>query len=563
MNDVTIPDGQGAVEGHRQQGETGRVHRRTIVKGAAWSVPVIATMVALPAAAASVSPLVTIEVTPNGVTNKLNDVLVTREIDTTVTVKLADGSPDTSLKTVTVTLGPGLKFADDTSTYVYSGTGSSFQIPTTNRVTGEFAGPSTITAVVTSAPTVPSTTLPITVSPGSFYSLGRHDAFFGNEKATGIVGPSENQFRINQPAVFDSFYPVIVRSGQTVAHLSQGGWTAQGFAVTTDGALLGWGRNVNYELGTGDDVPHPALSPLEVLPAGSVAQAESMEDGIIILKTDGSVLSSTGSVRFPEGQGGNGGVATTSPTPVLTAPGVPLGSNIVKVATGPTNGYALDADGAVWSWGHGVAGGNGDGSNDDNKYASPVTFPAGVTIVDIAAAGVDINGAASVKAVDSDGNVWTWGRGDRNLSGMNAGSTPTPTIIPGLSGVQKIWGDFTGFAAKTASGDVYVWGDANVEGAQNMLGLNGASAATPTLVPELAGADRVVFSQFSGAAKFPDGTVKTWGNSENGTPGPIAVPTTLEGFSNVTDIGTYRWGLYVKGDYVSPIPVPTRDRGIV
>ncbi|WP_424936757.1 MULTISPECIES: RCC1 domain-containing protein [Bacteria] len=543
----------------------GGVPRRTIVKGAAWSIPVIAVTAAVPGASASVSPLVAVSVAPNAVTSKPNDVLVTREVETTVTVKLADGSPDTTAKVVTVVLGGGLKFADGTTTYTYTGSASSFTIPAANRVTGEKAGSGTITATVTSAATAPSTTLPVTVSPGAFYSVGYQDAFAPHENATAVVGSSGNTTRADKPGIYDSLYPVSnLPAGVTVSRFSQGGWTAQGFAVTTDGGLYGWGRNVYYELGTGANTPHPALSPIEVLPAGSgVVQAESMEDGVIILKSDGAVLTSTGSVRWPEGQGGNGGVQTLTPTPVLTAPGVPL-TGIAKIAAGPTNGYALGEDGVLWAWGHGVQGGNGDGSTANNLFAERVVFPTGVSIVDVAAAGVDVNGAASAKAVDADGNVWTWGRGDRNLSGTGSPSqVTTPTMVPGLAGVTKIWGDFTGFAAKNSAGDVYVWGDANVEGAQNMLGLNGASAATPTLNPQLQGADRVVFWQYGGSAIFPDGTVKTWGNSYNGTPGALAVPTTLAGVTNATDIGTYRWGMFVKGDYVSPIPVPARDRGIV
>ena len=557
MGEVNVTE----ISNEDQAPQGAKIARRTIVKGAAWSIPVIAVATAVPGASASVSPLVVVSVAPNAVTSEPNDVLVTREVETTVTVKLADGSPDTTAKVVTVVLGGGLRFADGTTTYTYTGSASSFTIPATNRVTGEKAGSETITATVTSAATAPSTTLPVTVSPGAFYSVGFHNAFSApNENAAGIVGASGDESRANKPAVFDSLYPVSnLPAGVTAARFSQGGYTAQGFAVTTDGGLYGWGRNVYYELATGANTPHPALSPIEVLPAGSgVVQAESMEDGLIVLKSDGTVLTSTGSVRYPEGQGANGGVQTRTPTPALTAPGVPL-TGITKIAANTWGGYALAGDGSVYSWGSGSEGANGDGSTANNLYASKVTFPAGVTIVDIASASRGLDNLGSGKAVDSDGNVWTWGGNGRNLSGMGAGSL-TPVKIPGLTGVEKVWGDLTGFAARTTSGDVYVWGDAL---GQNVLGLSGASAATPTLNPQLKGAERVVFTEYGGAAVFPDGTVKTWGNSYNGTPGALAVPTTLAGVTNATDVGTYRWGMFVKGDYVSPIPVPARDRGTV
>lgn len=86
------------------------VHRRTLVKGAAWGIPVVAVATATPAAAASNSPTLNFTKAPyTGVGCK---------VITGVQVKrTTDGSTADAGKSVTVTLRDGYTFKDGTTTY--------------------------------------------------------------------------------------------------------------------------------------------------------------------------------------------------------------------------------------------------------------------------------------------------------------------------------------------------------------------------------------------------------------------------------------------------------------
>ncbi|NRD09139.1 hypothetical protein [Rathayibacter agropyri] len=86
------------------------VHRRTIVKGAAWTVPVVAVAVATPAAAASKTP--TLAFTLAKYTGKGCDTIKGVQVKRTT-----DGSTADPGKVVTVTLSGGYTFADGTTSY--------------------------------------------------------------------------------------------------------------------------------------------------------------------------------------------------------------------------------------------------------------------------------------------------------------------------------------------------------------------------------------------------------------------------------------------------------------
>ncbi|WP_146085106.1 hypothetical protein [Rathayibacter tritici] len=86
------------------------VHRRTIVKGAAWTVPVVAMSVGTPAAAASNSP--TLAFTQNSYSGNACETITGVQVKRTT-----DGTTADAGKVVTVTLKDGFTFADGTTTY--------------------------------------------------------------------------------------------------------------------------------------------------------------------------------------------------------------------------------------------------------------------------------------------------------------------------------------------------------------------------------------------------------------------------------------------------------------
>ncbi|WP_230671980.1 hypothetical protein [Rathayibacter sp. Leaf248] len=149
----------------------GRIHRRTVVAGAAWTIPVVATAIGAPLAAASGGePTLAFTNGPYAVAacGTLTDVVITATADGT--------KPVTSGTPITVTLPSGLKWSDGstgTKTLFTDGNG---QVVLSGVKASGTNGTRTITAsangLQTSAPvTASGATSLITVSNGSNYNV--------------------------------------------------------------------------------------------------------------------------------------------------------------------------------------------------------------------------------------------------------------------------------------------------------------------------------------------------------------------------------------------------------
>ena len=124
------------------------------------------------------------------------------------------------------------------------------------------------------------------------------------------------------------------------------------------------------------------------------------------------------------GQGVTSATSYTSPTKVL---GFPAGLNFLQVNAGSgAHALALDCHGQVWVWGENVCGQAGDGSAQSYAGCTSGTATVGHPTPTRAVIGTQTPGTGSnatylhsIKligggnnfsiAVDSSGNVWTWG----------------------------------------------------------------------------------------------------------------------------------------------------------
>ncbi len=96
------------------------------------------------------------------------------------------------------------------------------------------------------------------------------------------------------------------------------------------------------------------------------------------------------------------GGTSNVPVPVDTS-GVLDGKTIVAVSAGDYTSAALDSDGRVYTWGRGSAGQLGNGSRDFSRVPVAVDGLDGTTIVQIAV------GKEIVVALDEDGLLYSWG----------------------------------------------------------------------------------------------------------------------------------------------------------
>ncbi|MFZ5354115.1 MAG: FecR domain-containing protein [Bacillota bacterium] len=224
-------------------------------------------------------------------------------------------------------------------------------------------------------------------------------------------------------------------------------------ALGDNGTMWVWGGNSDGNLGTGDTTDR--LIPTKLSLTG-IIEAAAGGNHTLAVKCDGSVWAWG---YAAEGQLGLGALI---PNNVLTPTQISGLSNIVKVAADSGTGYsfALDKHGHLWGFGGGGYGKLGNGSTSYQfspvKLTDSNTGIAGFNNIEF----VDVKlGYEHTVALDSKGNVWTWGY---NYYGqLGDGSTSnrlTPYKITTLSSISKIAaGDYHTIAVG-ANGKVYTWG---------------------------------------------------------------------------------------------------------
>lgn len=159
-------------------------------------------------------------------------------------------------------------------------------------------------------------------------------------------------------------------------------------------------------------------------------------------------------------------ISRGAPTPLH-----PLINKLVQMAAGENNTIALDADGNVYTWGRGQNQvlGNGEYFN----ISVPHRVEVGKAVF------VSCSGHVCA-AILEDGSVMTWG----NRALGHKGDGRFPTKVEGLPAVKSVSCGRTHILAVTPDGRLFSWGD----GHDGALGLGGkADQLQPVEVTALAG----------------------------------------------------------------------------
>src|SRR5204863_9955355 len=116
-------------------------------------------------------------------------------------------------------------------------------------------------------------------------------------------------------------------------------------------------------------------------------------------------------------------------------------------------------------------------------------------------------------ALESDGTVWGWGANKYSQLGLgDTDPRASPTKVPSLAGVTRIYAGGYMSAARQADGSWLAW--AGVPSAQSTregaMGLSNdvVTVRTPSPLPGLL---RDAVDVTNGAVALRDGTVRTWG----------------------------------------------------
>lgn len=358
--------------------------------------------------------------------------------------------------------------------------------------------------------------------------------------------------------------------------------------VLSSGMLYAWGAGHTGVLGAGPAEDCATPQPVPELPlVTSVAAGDSSAYAI---DEEGRVWSwgwdafchmlGRGQVEYPPAMAPSAlramGLDVTDPMEGdggVGEPAVVEGlENIVQLAVGEDNVYALSLEGEVWAWGS--AAGLGGRAQKDASRPKKIEALSGITSIVASPSGV------FGFALDGDGQVWSWGRGwDGELGHGKPRADPTAQPVPGLAEVRSIQaGNGYGMAVQEDNTVVF-WG---LGESYDLLVRNTYRVKEPINFKALAGMEAVFVGPFSCISR--NGAGETFGlgrglwellrvEPEDGSPlrlemldgtGQLAISSdhgfawrpgqALIGFGEAT-LGALGNGDFTEQKYYAPAPV--------
>jgi alpha-tubulin suppressor-like RCC1 family protein/uncharacterized protein YkwD/thiol-disulfide isomerase/thioredoxin/plastocyanin/uncharacterized membrane protein YphA (DoxX/SURF4 family) len=329
------------------------------------------------------------------------------------------------------------------------------------------------------------------------------------------------------------YYPVPVGGLTHVKAIAAGG--VHGLALDTDGTVWAWGANYYGQLG--DGTQNYRYSPVRVSGLTDVIAIAAGNYHSLALKSDGSVWA-WGYNYY--GQLADGSTYNRyTPVQVRGAGGVGTLDNVIGIAGGSQQSFALRADGTVWAWGenrYGELGINQTGYTTTN-YPNQVRGTGGSGFLENIKA---ISSSSQFTlAIANDGTAWGWGYNYNGQLGVSTTTTcnpgyplpcaPAPVQVPGLSEVKALSAGASHGLALLADGTVWAWG----------YNGNGQLAQDPALVPnqtppaQIAGLSDILAisagSDFSLAVRQPAGLTQPPANDNFTAASELLLPASLIG----------------------------------
>jgi len=197
------------------------------------------------------------------------------------------------------------------------------------------------------------------------------------------------------------------------------GGTHHSAAINESGNVLTWGAGSKYRLGHGTEEDEHGPRVVEALLGETMIQVECGELFTVALDEQGKVYTwGSGGSFSGAGALGHGDSDDRQVPTEVTWFDDQMGSDfpgIVQIAAGKGHVLALDGDGQVWSWGKGDYGRLGNGGSSAQLQPSPVELFEEIPCMFVAA-GEHFSGA-----ITDDGEVYMWGRNDQCQLGLGGG----------------------------------------------------------------------------------------------------------------------------------------------
>jgi len=282
------------------------------------------------------------------------------------------------------------------------------------------------------------------------------------------------------------------------------------FAIDTDGNLWAWGRGREGQLGTG--VTTNQTSPQRV--TGGASEWKSISAGWLFtlgIGTDGSLWAWG---RNNYGQLAQGEFSTTNRTTPIQVTSGPSTWQMVDAAR--YHGLGICADGHLWTWGGNHVGQIGLGLAPSEAFANARNIPtrvnSGATSWKYVSAGANYSAG-----IGTDGSLWTWGAGGQGRLGLgaNVSNRNAPQrVTGGASEWETVSAGAYHCLAIDTDGSLWAWG----RGDQGQIGDgNTVNRNTPQRIAvSTTGWQLTTVSVFQSLAIDGEGNLWSWGWNENG-----------------------------------------------
>ncbi len=206
------------------------------------------------------------------------------------------------------------------------------------------------------------------------------------------------------------------------------------FYITSDGKLNAIGPNTDLLLGIPREVESRS-GPVKVPSLSAVTSVHASANGGYAVTADGKLYSWGGPFS-------NTFEPSYRQSPAL----LPLPFSVSKVAANDVTTLAIDTNGGLWHWGRKLTVG-------EPYQADPVR----VTLGHSGNAALSLNDASGALIVDTQGAVWAIGSAIGNPAPATGGGD-TPSLVQGLPAVQQVVSVGSGSFALDTAGTVWAWG---------------------------------------------------------------------------------------------------------
>jgi len=281
-----------------------------------------------------------------------------------------------------------------------------------------------------------------------------------------------------------------------------------GYALDVNGNVWSWGSNTYGQLGNNSTASSSVpvqVSALTGMP--TITAIAANYQSAYALDVNGNVWA-WGYNNYGQ-LGNNSTVSSHVPVQVANLTG------ITAIACSQYSGYALSGDGTVWSWGYNNYGQLGNNSTTNSlipvQVSSLTIMP---TITAIAC------GQYSVYALDSGGDVWSWGYNSNGRLGNNSTTNShVPVQVSNLTGITAIAGGYSAGYALDGGGNVWAWG---VNQCGELGDASTLQSNVPVQVSDLTGITAIAGGNEAAYAIDSDGAIWSWGRNNYGQLGNLS-----------------------------------------